>query len=64
MVGGEEKSIWVLWLLPVFSDLCVMVICRAEGGLQRFMRSNSPEKLLKDFKSFNLQVADPSGRAV
>ena len=32
VVGGEEKSIRVTLLLPVFSDLSVVIFCHVEGG--------------------------------
>jgi hypothetical protein len=34
-VKSEEHSIWFLWLLLVFSYLCVVVRCRVDGGLQQ-----------------------------
>jgi len=35
MVGGEEKSIRVMLLLPVFSNLSVVMFCHVEGGFQQ-----------------------------
>jgi hypothetical protein len=32
MVGGEEQSIWALWLLPIFSVLFVVMHHHVEGG--------------------------------
>lgn len=52
IVGVEERFVWVLWLLPLFLNLCVVVHCYVEGGFSNiFVRSNSPEMLLQGFKS-------------
>ena len=31
--SGWERGVWILWLLPVFSNLCVVTHCHVEVGL-------------------------------
>jgi len=53
---GEEQSVWVLWLLPVCSDLCVAVRCGEGGFQQHFVGSSSRESLLRGFERFSVQI--------
>jgi hypothetical protein len=57
VVDGEEESILVLWLLPVFSKVCMVVLCSLEGVFHKlFVRPKFPEKLLQTVKGLHVQI--------
>jgi hypothetical protein len=56
-MGEEEQPNRVLWLLSVFSNLCMVVHCRVKVDFSKvFVRLNFVETLLQGFKFLNVRV--------
>jgi hypothetical protein len=57
MAGGEEQPLWILWLLPSFSKLYVVLRCLVGGVFQQRVWGQSlVTRIYKGFKSLDVQI--------